>query len=426
MSDSISWVDSAQDVALGRPLGALPYCVFSVGSGRPRPGVGIGDQVVDLAEAARADLLRDESQGVQEACAASTLNALLTIGVAAHCSLRRRVMEILGDVTWRDRVLPVLQPVSGLQFHRPVNVPDYADFYGSIEHAETVGRLFRPEQPLLANYRHLPIGYHGRASSIVVSGTPIVRPSGQVRSSGSQAPRFLPSAQLDYEMEIAAYLYGGDGKGVPVAIDEAADQIFGLSLLNDWSARDIQAWEYQPLGPFLGKSFATSVSPWVVPVEALAAFRVPARRRSDADPQLLPYLQAAPDAHWSYELVLEAWLRTEEMRRRGGEPVLLGRSSLDALYWTLPQMIAHYTSNGCSLAAGDLLATGTISGAQPGEQGCLLEMTQRGASPIALPTGEARAFLEDNDEVILRGYCERDGVPRVSLGECRGTVLPAR
>ena len=418
-----SWVESAQEASLGRPLGALPFCVFREGAAA-RVGAGIGASVLDLARCARLRLLDGLSVEMLAACEAPVLNALIACGAAEHAMLRQRLLELLGSDLQRETTERALVPLRDVELERPVAVPNYTDFYASIEHAEGVGRLFRPEQPLLPNYRHLPIGYHGRASSIVVSGTPVVRPSGQVKAASEGVPRFEAGAQLDYEMEIGAYVVGGNALGEPIAIDEAGRQIFGLSLLNDWSARDIQSWEYQPLGPFLGKSFQTSVSPWVVPMAALAPFRVPARPRSEGDPELLAYLRL--EGAWTVDVTVEAWLLTARMRGEGIAPVLLGRSSLAGLYWTLQQMIAHHTSNGCNLVAGDLLATGTISGGGEGQQGCLLEMTRRGAAPLALATGEVRTFLEDGDELILRGYCEREGVARVSLGECRGRVLPAR
>ena len=418
-----SWVESAQNRELGRPLAGLPYCVFSSGDEPARVGVGIGDQVLNLAACARLGLLHGLSREVSDACGAAVLNPLIACGTEGHAGLRRRVTELLGTEVERGTTEQALARLDAVELRRPVDVPNYTDFYASIEHAESVGRLFRPEQPLLPNYRHLPIGYHGRASSIVVSGTAVVRPCGQSRGVVEEMPRFGPSTQMDYEMEIGAYVCGGNRLGETISLADAAGQIFGLSLVNDWSARDIQAWEYQPLGPFLGKSFQTSVSPWVVPMAALMPFQVPARARTLSDPELLPYLQVLPGEAWTLDITVEAWLQTRAMREAGAEPVLLGRSNLAGLYWTIEQMIAHHTSNGCNLIAGDLLATGTISGARSGEQGCLLEMTRRGASPVRLPSGESRVFLEDGDEVVLKGFCEEEGRARICLGECRGTVV---
>ena len=379
--------------------------------------------MLDLQACARLGLLQGLSREVIAACGAPVLNPLIACGPAMHAELRARLVQLLGGEAQRGATERALMWLDAVELRRPVDVPNYTDFYASIEHAESVGRLFRPEQPLLPNYRHLPIGYHGRASSIAVSGTPVVRPWGQSRPAGEEMPRFGPSTQMDYEMEIGAYVCGGNRLGEAIAIGNAAGQIFGLSLVNDWSARDIQAWEYQPLGPFLGKSFQTSVSPWVLPIAALMPFRVPARAHGPSDPELLPYLRGLSGEAWTVDVTVEAWIETAAMREAAARPVLLGRSSLAGLYWTIEQMIAHHTSNGCNLIAGDLLATGTISGSQPGEQGCLLEMTRRGASPVVLPSGEERVFLEDGDEVILRGYCESDGHARICLGECRGTVV---
>jgi fumarylacetoacetase len=286
-----------------------------------------------------------------------------------------------------------------------------------------VGELFRPEQPLLENYKWLPIGYHGRASSLVVGGTEVRRPCGQVKVADAVAPRFEASSQLDYELELGAYVYGGNKLGERVAIGDADACLFGVSLVNDWSARDVQAWESQPLGPFLGKSFATSVSPWVVTMEALAPYRVKAGARAEGDPQPLDDL--ASDSLDGIDVTLEVWLETAKMRETKEAAVKLSSSEFAGMYWTFAQMVAHHTSNGCNLLGGDLIASGTVSGPHAGSEGCLLEMTARGAKPVRLPNGETRGFLEDGDEVILTGYGEREGLPRIGLGECRGRIVPA-
>jgi fumarylacetoacetase len=308
----------------------------------------------------------------------------------------------------------------------PAHIGDYTDFYASIHHATNVGRLFRPESPLFPNYKWLPVGYHGRASSIMPSGRAVRRPSGELPPAEGGAPAFAPSRMLDYEVELAAWVGPGNELGTRVPVEQAERHIFGLSLLNDWSARDMQAWEYQPLGPFLAKSFATTVSPWIVTLEALAPFRSPGPRRDATDPALLPHLAAGLDAtRGGLDIVVEAYLQTSAMRERGLAPARLSRGSALDLYWTFPQMLAHHTSNGCNLRPGDILGSGTVSGASPGALGCLLEITRRGQQPLELPSGEQRAFIDDGDEVILRGYCERGGVRRIGLGECRGVVLPA-
>jgi fumarylacetoacetase len=330
------------------------------------------------------------------------------------------------DVAAREAVAALLWPMEGVRFHKPVAVGNYTDFYASMHHARNVGKLFRPEQPLLPNYGWVPIGYHGRASSLVVSGTAVRRPWGQCKLAGVDAPVFQPTAQLDYELEVGAYIGEGNGLGVPIGMAEAEWHLFGISLLNDWSARDIQAWEAQPLGPFLGKSFATSVSPWVVPMEALRPYRAPLAARAEGQPEPLPYLRESPLAMPSgIDVQLEVYLSTSKIRKELDAPACLSRANLCDLYWSFPQMVAHHTSNGCNLLVGDLLASGTVSGAEAGAQGCLLEITRRGAAAIQLANGETRTFLQDGDEVILRGFCERANLPRISLGECRGMIQPA-
>jgi fumarylacetoacetase len=308
----------------------------------------------------------------------------------------------------------------------PAHVGDYTDFYASAHHATHVGRLFRPDHPLLPNYKWIPIGYHGRASSVVASGRPVRRPLGQRRPAEGEPPPFGPSELLDYEVEVGVFVGRGNELGAPVPIGEAEEHLFGVCLLNDWSARDIQAWEYQPLGPFLGKSFATTISPWVVTTEALAPFRAPALERPAGDPEPLPYLAHGMDAHTAgVDIRVEAWLETPKMREGGSPPARISCASTRDLYWTLAQMLAHHASNGCNLRPGDLFGSGTVSGPSRDSFGCLLEITRRGQEPLELPTGETRTFLEDGDEVILRGFCERVGYRRIGLGECRGRVEPA-
>jgi len=330
------------------------------------------------------------------------------------------------DEATRDKVNAALSPMESATLLKPVESANFTDFYASIDHATRVGRLFRPEQPLLPNYKYVPIGYHGRASSLVVSGTPVRRPRGQTRPAAGGLLSFGPTRFLDYEVEVGMYIAAGNSLGEPVDILRAGEHIFGLSLVNDWSARDMQSWEYQPLGPFLAKSFATSVSPWVVPMAALAPFRVPAMVRPAEDPAPLDYLWSAADQlAGAIDLTLEAFLSTSAMRAAGLASHRLSRANLRDLYWTPAQLIAHHTSNGCNLLPGDLVATGTVSGREDDAAGCLLELTSAGTKPILLPNGESRTALEDGDEVILRGICRREGFPEVSLGECRAVVLPA-
>jgi fumarylacetoacetase len=321
-----------------------------------------------------------------------------------------------------DRVLISLADAEMLL---PAQVGDYSDFYASLHHAWNVGSMFRPDNPLLPNYKWVPIGYHGRASSLVVSGTPVRRPRGQLKGPGDEPPVFAPTRALDYEMEVGCYVGPGNPLGHPVELDRAAEHLFGVSLVNDWSARDIQTWEYQPLGPFLAKSFATTVSPWVVTFEALEPFRVPAFKRPPGDPGPLPYLDSETDrSGGAIDLTVEVNLLTPRMRDAKMPPYRLSRGSMTDLYWTVGQMLAHHTSNGCNMRPGDLFASGTISGPTKDARGCLLELTSRGSEPIELATGESRRFLEDGDEVIMRGYCERQGAVRIGLGECRGAIIP--
>jgi fumarylacetoacetase len=309
--------------------------------------------------------------------------------------------------------------------HLPAAIGNYTDFYASVYHATRVGAMFRPTNPLLPNYKYVPIGYHGRASSIVIDGTPVQRPSGQLSASPEGPPTFAPSRLLDYELEVAAFAGPGNALGVPIPLSHAEDHIFGLVLLNDWSARDIQSWEYQPLGPFLSKNFSTSISPWVVTLEALAPYRIPAAPRPQGDPVPLPYLFSEQDQQLGgLDLTLEVLLLTDSMRSKQAAPYLLSRGNFRDMYWTLAQLLTHHSSNGCNIRAGDLLASGTVSGPELSSAGCLLELTARGKNPIALPDGETRGFLSDGDEIILRGYCQRDGLPRIGFGSCSGRILP--
>ena len=425
-----SWVESANEPGCGFPLQSLPYCIVAGPHGRGRIGVGIGAFILDLRSCHGAGLLENLPPPIIAACEAQTLNSLMACEPSAHATLRSRLMSLLdaaADEPTRYAVRAALSPRDEATLLKPVDSANYTDFYASIHHATRVGKLFRPDNPLLPNYKFVPIGYHGRASSIVVSGTPVRRPHGQTRPSQTDGiPNFGPTAFLDYEVEVGIYVTTSNKLGEPIPISHAAEHMFGLSLLNDWSARDIQVWENQPLGPFLAKSFATSVSPWVVPMAALAPFSVPATPRPSTDPSPLPYLNEPPDqSAGAIDLTVEAWLLTPSMRSNAQPPHRLSQANLRDLYWTPAQLIAHHTSNGCNLLPGDLLATGTVSGPADESAGCLLELTIGGKQPIALPNGETRSALHDGDEVILRGLCRREGFPDISLGECRGLVLPA-
>ena len=424
-----SWVASANDPAGDFPLQNLPAGIFRTAEQpAPRPGIAIGDQILDLAAAGSAGLLPTD---VIEACRQPTLNALMALGPAAWSALRGRLSELLGADTCpagplRSAAADCLVPMREAVMLLPAHVGDYTDFYASIHHATNVGAMFRPDSPLLPNYKWLPVGYHGRASSLVVSGTPVRRPHGQSNPANLPAPSFGPCQQLDYELELAAFVGPGNPLGSPLPLARAEENIFGVSLLNDWSARDLQSWEYQPLGPFLAKNFATTVSPWVVSLEALAPFRTAAAARPAGDPAPLPYLaSAANQAQGGLDLTLEVFLLTPQMRRAGTAPHRVSRGNFSSMYWTLAQLLTHHASNGCNLMPGDLLGSGTVSGPEKNSRGCLLELTARGREPLALPGGESRAFLLDGDEVIFRGYAERDGFVRIGLGECRGTVLSA-
>lgn len=425
-----SWIDSANTHGHAFPIQNLPFGVYRRAGSRERPriGVAIGDRILDVIACRRAAFL----SAVAEPCDAPSLNRLLGAGRETWTALRSELSQILRDGSYRAREMreresDFLMPAAEAQLLLPAEIGDYTDFYASVHHATNVGSMFRPDNPLLPNYKHVPIGYHGRASSIVPSGTPVRRPSGQTKSSAAESPSFGPSRMLDYELEVGAFVGPGNRLGETIGIVEAEDHLFGVVLVNDWSARDIQGWEYQPLGPFLAKNFATTISPWVVTLDALAPFRAPANVRPAGDPAPLPYLDDPENAErGGMALTLEAWLRTPGMRERGEQEVLLSRGSFGEMYWTLGQMLAHHASNGCNLRSGDLIASGTVSGPEPGTRGCLLELTWRGAEPLSLPGGETRTFLEDGDEVILRGWCEREGRVGIGLGECRGIIEPAR
>ena len=423
-----SWVDSANRPGCDFPLQNLPFAVFRrAGSGESlRCGVGIGDAVLDLTALGSAAPRSGPAAEALAACAAPALNGLMALGPAAALALRRALSELLRTGSPHAAALAsALVPQARAEFAVPAHIGDYTDFYTSIHHATAVGRLFRPDQPLLPNYKWVPIAYHGRASSIVVSGQQVRRPHGQLMPRGAERPHLAPSERLDYELELGVLIGSGNALGEPIALEHAERHVFGLCLLNDWSARDVQAWEYQPLGPFLAKNFATTVSPWVVTLEALAPFRAPWQRPAE-DPQPLPYLDGeALRAAGALDISLSVALETARMRERGMAPVQLSQSNFRDSYWSVAQMVTHHTVNGCNLAPGDLLGTGTQSGPQPQEAGSLLELTGGGKQPVMLPDGETRTFLADGDRVILRAWCERAGLRRIGFGEAAGTIHPA-
>lgn len=422
-----SWVESANQQDTDFPIQNLPFGVFRCGSSQSRIGVAIGNQILDLTRCCETGLLRQLPERLQQACAAPNLNALMAMGSEASLALRHCLSHLLRADGQQPVEREILLPMSEAELLLPATIGDYTDFYASIFHATNVGKLFRPDNPLLPNYKYVPIAYHGRASSIISSGEAIARPNGQRKNPEESVPSFGPAQLLDYELEVGFFISAGNQLGQPISINDAEEHIFGLCLVNDWSARDIQAWEYQPLGPFLSKSFATTISPWVVTLEALAPFRCQAFERPQADPQPLPYLSSPLDTKLGgIDLTVEALLRSEQMRAAGMKPFCLSRASFQQMYWTLAQMLTHHSSNGCNLRSGDLLASGTVSNAERGSQGSLLELTQRGSQPVELPTGEMRSFLWDGDEVILRGACKKEGYASVGFGECCGTLIAAK
>ncbi len=395
-----SWVESANRPGADFPIQNLPLSTYRPNGGsQVRLGVAIGDRILDAAS-----------------FGAASMDAFLAMSRAERTALRQRVSDFLANSAMRDDSL--LTPMAEAELLLPCRIGDYSDFYASIHHATNVGSMFRPDNPLMPNYKWLPVGYHGRSSSIVISGTPVRRPCGQIAENPAGPPVYGPSRRLDYELEMGAFLGPGNPLGEPIPVGRAEDHIGGVCLLNDWSARDIQAWEYQPLGPFLAKSFATSISPWVVTLDALEPFRRPLETRAPGDPAPLPHLAGATEG---FDIMLEVWLRPAKMV----EAVRLSRVSFLSMYWSFGQMVAHQASNGCNIRPGDLIASGTVSGAEPSSRGCLLELAWRGTRPLPLPDGTDRKFLEDGDEVILKGWCEAPGFRRIGVGECRGVVLPA-
>jgi fumarylacetoacetase len=425
-----SWVASAHRPGCDFPIQNLPFAVFRRrDSDEPwRGGVAIGDQIVDLAEIARCGLMPDDaSKATLQAAAEPSLNRFMAMGREAWSALRLGLSRALREgapqaQTWHTALVTQAQA----EYAVPAQVGDYTDFYTSIHHATSVGRLFRPDNPLLPNYQWVPIGYHGRASSLGVSGQSFRRPLGQTLAPGASTPVLAPSRRLDYELELGLFVGTGNSRGAPIGIADAEAHMFGLCLLNDWSARDLQSWEYQPLGPFLSKNFATTLSPWIVTMEALAPYRA-AFERPAGDPQPLPYLDSPENRErGAIDLTLEVLLQTQKMREAGDAPARVSMTNFQrSSYWTLAQLLVHHTVNGCNLQPGDLLGSGTQSGPDAGEEGSLLEMSRGGKQAFSLPNGEQRTFLEDGDTVILRGWCERTGAARIGLGEVAGTVLAA-
>lgn len=421
--DTKSWVESANAAGCEFPVQNLPFAAYSRAGEPARIGIGIGDDILDISRV--ADCLNDRlAAQAAEACASPVLNDLMRLGVDSWSALRRAVFAVLTQERNRDAIERHLVSQSAVTFHTPVDIPNFTDFYASVYHATNAGRLFRPDNPLLPNYKYVPVAYHSRRSTIDVSDR-IVRPWGQIVEDPKRGPEYRACRHLDYELELGFFVGSPSARGEPVPVAEASDHIFGASLLNDWSARDIQAWEYQPLGPFLAKNFATTLAPWVVTAEAMRPFRAHAHRRAEGDPKPLPHLFAEADQEQGgLDLVMEVYILTNLMRERKLPPHRLSRGNFASTYWTVAQMLAHHTSNGCSLEVGDLIGSGTVSGPEPESWGSLLELTTRGTKPITLPSGEQRGFLEDGDTVIFRGFCEyRNGV-RVGFGNAVGRIVP--
>ena len=423
-----SWVESANIAGGDFPIQNLPFASFRrLDRAEPwRCGVAIGDQIVDLAAVASTGLFSGAAASAVQAGAQPQLNALMALGPTAAGALRLALSRALREGAPEQAALsPCLVPQADAEYGLPARIGDYTDFYTSVHHATNIGKLFRPDNPLLPNYQWVPIGYHGRASSIGVSGQAFRRPRGQTLAPGATQPSFGPSRRLDIELELGIFIGHGNALGEPVAIREAEEHVFGICLLNDWSARDIQGWEYQPLGPFLSKNFATTISPWIVTLEALAPYRLPFSR-PEGEPQPLPYLDSpANREQGSLDIRLEVLLQTPAMRAQGQDAASIVRTSYRHAYWTLAQMVTHHTVNGCNLQPGDLLGSGTLSGPTLDQAGALIELTSGGKHPIGLPSGETRTWLEDGDAVVIRGWCEKAGAARIGFGTCVGTVLPA-
>ena len=425
-----SWVASANGHA-DFPIQNLPFGIFMPSGSTPRGGVAIGDEIFDFRAAHEMDLFHGPATEAAQAACAPTLNALFALSTAARAALRRQLSALL-DAGGRDRAriegvrAQLLHRAADCRLELPAAIGDYTDFFAGIHHATNAGKLFRPENPLLPNYKYVPVGYHGRASSIVASDSDVRRPNGQRKPASETVPSFGPSRSLDYELELGVWIGPGNALGQPIPIAQAPDHIAGFCLLNDWSARDIQAWEYQPLGPFLGKSFCTTISPWVITPEALAPFRSAQPQRPAGDPAPLPYLFDASDqGGGGLAIELEVALLTPGLQAKKLPPHRLALSSSGHLYWTVAQLLAQHTCGGCNLRPGDLLGTGTISGPDESALGSLLELTAGGRRPVTLPSGETRRFLDDGDTVIMRARCRRDGFVAIGFGECRGTIVAA-
>ena len=423
-----SWVESANVENCDFPIQNLPFASFKRKDSKEdfRAGVAIGDQVLDLKALFALNVFTGDAQLALEQCCHGPLNAFMSMGKRFWSALRHALSQALTQgAELENSLVTCLVAQSNAEYALPCQIGDYTDFYTSIHHATSVGIKFRPDNPLLPNYKWVPIGYHGRSSSIEVSGSDFKRPKGQTKAPTATEPSFGPCKRLDYEMEVGIFIGNGNDLGAPISIENAEDHVFGMCLFNDWSARDIQGWEYQPLGPFLSKSFASTVSPWIITSEALAPYRAQ-WTRDNADPQPLPYLESEQNRDFgALDLTLQVLIETSAMRKAGQAPVQLSQSNFKDSYWTVAQMVAHHTVNGCNLRAGDMFGSGTQSGPNPEEAGSMLELSNAGSEPITLPNGETRTFLEDGDCVIMKGWCKKDGVARIGFGEVNATVLAA-
>ncbi|MEO6017403.1 MAG: fumarylacetoacetase [Polaromonas sp.] len=425
-----SWVASANAEGCDFPIQNLPFAVFRrTGSDEAfRGGVAIGDQVIDLAQVAATDCLDGLARAAAQACAQPALNDFFTMGPKAWKALRHGLFELLEKAFYGakvDALRECLIPQEDVEFSVPARIGDYTDFYTSLDHAMNIGVMMRPDDPITSNFKWIPIAYHGRVSSIGVSGQTYRRPMGQAMAPGATAPVYGPCKRLDYELELGIYIGTGNAQGEPIALKDAEEHIFGICLLNDWSARDIQFWEMAPLGPFLGKNFCTTISPWIVTMEALEPYRQ-AFNRPETDPQPLAYLDDAGNkAQGAIDISLEVLLESDKLRAAGQPPARLSGTSFRHQYWTVAQMVTHHTMGGCNLKSGDLLGSGTISGPGEGQAGAMIELAYGGTRPVPLGNGETRGFVQDGDAVILRGWCEKPGYARIGFGESRGTVLPA-
>ena len=424
-----SWVASANEANCDFPIQNLPFAeVRRKNSDEAfRGAVAIGDQVIDLAKVNELGLFSGDAQIAVKAASQATLNEFMGLGQQYWAALRLALSKALREgATEQAQLSEALIAQADIEFSLPCRIGDYTDFYTSIYHATAVGSLFRPDNPLLPNYKWVPIGYHGRSSSIDVSGQTFHRPNGQTKAPDAEVPSFGPCKRLDYELELGIYLGKGNELGDAIAIENAENHVFGFCVFNDWSARDLQAWEYQPLGPFLAKNFASTVSPWIVTTEALAPFRTN-WTRDENDPQPMDYLESAHNREFgAFDIKMDVQIETEKMRAAGEAPTQVSKSSFKHSYWTVAQMVTHHTVNGCNFQPGDMLGSGTQSGPEHEEAGSLLELSRGGKEKITLTNGEQRAFLEDGDNVIMRGWCEKDGFARIGFGSVEGTVLPAK